>query len=136
LTAKEYLLSIKNTSKKIVVLNEELATIRADKDNMKSVQISEKVKSSVTYANALDELMDREKEVIQEKRAVYSEWWRCRAWLKKISNREYSDVLRYYYLLNTKTWEKVAKKMHVSERRIYKIHGEALEEFRKITGLS
>ena len=133
MTAKEYLLSVKGISKSIVALNEELKVIKSRKDGLNSIQISEKVKSSITYSNLVDELIDQEETVIRERKGLHTEWWACRQYINQISNSDYRDVLRYYYLLNAKTWEVVAQKMHISERRVYIIHGYALEEFRKIT---
>lgn len=135
MTAKEYLLSVKSTSKSIVALNAELKVIKSRKDGLKSIEISEKVKSSITYSNLVDELIDQEEKVIRELKVLHNEWWVCRQYINQISDSDYRDVLRYYYLLNVKTWEMVAKKMHISERNLFRIHGGALEEFRKITGL-
>lgn len=134
MTAKEYLISVKNTSKKILMLKEELAALQAKKENLRSVQISEKIKASPAFIDSLDAILDNEESIIREYKAVQDEWLRCRALLKKLSNTDHSNVLKYYYLLNKK-WNVVARKMHYSERRIYKLHGEALNEFRKISGL-
>ena len=136
MTAREYLEKVRKTSKLILATSEELAVIKARKENLKSVEISEKVKSSSEYKNCLDELIDEEQQIIAERRKIHSEWWHCREMIKQIGNSNYSDVLRYYYLLNYKRWDIVAAKMHMSERRIYTLHGYALEEFRKISGLS
>ena len=105
MTAKEYLLSVKSTSKSIVALNAELKVIKSRKDGLKSIEISEKVKSSITYSNLVDELIDQEEKVIRERKVLHNEWWVCRQYINQISDSDYRDVLRYYYLLNVKTWE-------------------------------
>lgn len=133
MTAKEYLLQIKDTSKKIVALGCELEEVRSQKDGLSGVALFDKVKTSATYKNSLDDLIMREEEILNEQREVRAEWWRCREMIKAIDNPLYSDVLRYYYLLNYDSWDKVANRMHKTERAIYKIHGNALQEFRKIS---
>ena len=136
ITAKEYLLKVKNTSRKLVALGCELEEVRSHKDGLSSVTLSDKVKTSATYQNSLDDLIMQEEEILKEQREVKAEWWRCREMIKKIDNPLYSDVLRYYYLLNYDSWDKVANRMHKTERAIYKIHGNALQEFRKISNYS
>lgn len=136
MTAKEYLLQIKDTPKKIVALGCELEEVRSQKDGLSSVTLSDKVKTSATYKNSLDDLIMREEEILNEQREVRAEWWRCREMIKAIDNSLYSDVLRYYYLLNYDSWDKVAGKLRKSERQTYTIHGNALQEFRKISNYS
>lgn len=134
MTAKEYLLQIKDTPKKIVALGYELEEVRSQKDGLSSVTLSDKVKTSATYKNSLDDLIMREEEILNEQREVRAEWWKCREMIRKIKSSEQSDTLRYYYLLNYDNWSDVARKIHVSERSVYSIYGNALEEFRKISG--
>lgn len=134
LTAKQYLWEIKNTARKIVALDCELEEIRSQKYGLTSIAVSEKVKKSATYQNSLDDLILREEEILKERQEVKTEWWRCRKMIRKIQSAEQSDSLRYYYLLNYDNWTDVAKKIHVSERSIYSIYGNALNAFRKISG--
>lgn len=135
MTARELLNEVRRTSKSILSLKEELAVIRAKKEGLQSLEISDKVKTSALFTNSLDELICQEEQILQECKAIHCMWWQCRQLINQIGNKDYSDTLRYYYLLNYKTWGSVARKIHVSERQIYTIHGKALEEFRKISGL-
>ena len=135
MTAKEYLWQIKNTSKKILALNCELEEIKTEKEGLSSITISDKVKTSSVYHSNLDDLILQEEEILKERRQVRAEWWKCRQMIKQIKNSDQSDTIRYYYLLNYDNWAEVAKKIHISERSVYSIHGEALEAFRKISGL-
>lgn len=132
MTAKSYLINIRNTSKKIVLLTYELENIQEKKYSLKAVKLSEKVQNLQTYQNNIDYLLMQEQEILKEKSKLYSDWWECRKLIKSISNQDYSDVLRYYYLLNFKTWNRVAQKMHICEREVYKIHKNALKEFQEI----
>ena len=134
MTAKEYLEKIKKTSRNISALNDELKEIRSRKNGLKSIEVSERVKTSAIFNNSLDELIDQEEEIIRERRSIHNDWWNCRQIIRQIDNSDYRNVLRYYYLLNKK-WNEVAIKIHVSERKVYQLHGYALEEFRKITKL-
>lgn len=136
MTAKQYLWEIKNTARKIVALDCELEEIRSQKYGLTSIAVSEKVKKSATYQNSLDDLILREEEILKERQEVKTEWWKCRELIKLIDNPIYSDVLRYYYLLNYDSWERVAKKLRKSERQTYTIHGNALQEFRKVFNCS
>lgn len=134
MTAKQYLWEIKNTARKIVALDCELEEIRSQKYGLTSIVVSDKVKKSATYQNSLDDLILREEEILKERQEIKTEWWRCREMIRKIQSTEQSDSLRYYYLLNYDNWTDVAKKIHVSERSIYSIYGNALNAFRKISG--
>jgi len=136
MTAKEYLWEIKDTAESLVALGNELEAIQARKEGLSSVVISEKVKSSELYRSSLDELIVREEHILKEQRELCSEWWRCRQMIRQIKDKQQSDTLRYFYLLNYTTWENVAKKIHVSDRTVYYLHGNALKEFRKISGFS
>lgn len=136
MTAKEYLLKIKDTSSTIIALRYELQEIRSQKSGLKGIDLSEKVRTSATYRNSLDDLIDREEQVLDELREVRKEWWHCRQMIKSIDNQLYSDVLRYYYLLNRGDWGKISELVRKSERQIYNIHGRALQEFRKISKYS
>lgn len=135
MTAKEYLTKIKSTSRQLVALGYELEEIRSRKEGLTGITLSEKVKTSVTYSNSLDDLIVQEEEILKELREIRAEWWRCRQMIKAIENQTHSDVLRYYYLLNYDSWEKVAERMHRTDRAVYKIHGYALQDFRKISNL-
>lgn len=135
MTAKEYLTKIKSTPRRLVALGYELEEIRSQKEGLTGIVLSEKVKTSATYHNSLDDLIVQEEEVLNELREVRAEWWKCRQMIKSIENQTHSDVLRYYYLLNYDSWEKVAERMHRTDRAIYKIHGYALQDFRKISNL-
>ena len=134
MTAKQYLWEIKNTARKIVALDCELEEIHSQKYGLTSIAVSEKVKKSATYQNSLDDLILREEKILKERQEIKTEWWRCREMIRKIQSTEQSDSLRYYYLLNYDNWTDVAKKIHVSERSIYSIYGNALNAFRKISG--
>lgn len=134
MTAKEYLWEIKGTSEILVALGNELEKIQGRKEGLSSIVISEKVKSSEIYHNSLDDLIMQEEEILKEQREIRREWWHCRQLIRQIKNKQQSDTLRYFYLLNYDTWEDVARKIHVSSRSVYYIYGNALEEFRKISG--
>lgn len=135
MTAKEYLNQIKQSNRTVLSKHYELREIRAKKDGLKSIELSERVKTSATYNNVLDEYMQREEQIISELQGLHNEWWKCRELIRSIKNQSYSDVLRYYYLLNN-DWQDVADTMHTVKRNIYRLHGRALQEFRKISGLS
>lgn len=132
MTAKNYLKNIKNISKKIILNAYELENVQSKKYSLQSVQLSEKVQSSQMYKNNIDYLIMQEEEILQERKKLYSDWWNCRKLIKSMKKQEYSDVLRYYYLLNFKTWDRVAQKMHLTDREVYKIHSKALKEFQEI----
>ena len=138
LNARDYLEDIKKTNKKILSIKTELASIREQKDGLKSVEISERVKSSAIYFDTLDSLLIREDKLTNEYQQILSEWWKCRNYISKILNQDRSDVLRYKYLLGykNKSWDMISEKTHISKRNIFRIHGEALEDFRKITGMT
>ena len=85
MNARDYLEDIKKTNKKILSIKTELASIREQKDGLKSVEISERVKSSAIYFDTLDSLLIREDKLTNEYQQILSEWWKCRNYIKWFS---------------------------------------------------
>lgn len=146
MTAREYLQDIRETDRKILAITYDIKEIQAQKDGLKSLELSERVKTSTTYTNQIDNLMEREKKLLNERQKLIDEWWNCRNLINCIKNKELVNVLSYYYLRGkykrningtrvAMTWEDVAEKMCTSARQIYRLHGEALQQFRKISGM-
>jgi hypothetical protein len=143
LTAKDYLEDIRRTSEKLISVTYDIEEVRAQKYSLQSTNFSEKVQSSVIYKNQLDNLMEREKELLKKRGEISDKWWECRALINKIQNPKLVDVLSYYYLRNTRkykdgervslTWDDVAEKMSTSVRTVNRLHGRALQVFRKIS---
>lgn len=133
MTAKEYLLEIRDTSKKLYDKLCDIAEIRAQKDGLKSIELSDKIKSSATYNSNIDNLLMREEMLLSEYNEIHKSWWLCRERIEQLDNCDFRRVLRHYYL-RAKPWEQVAQNLHMSERKTFKLHGLALQEFRKKFG--
>ena len=143
MTAKDYLEDIRRTSEKLISVTYDIEEVRAQKYSLQSANFSEKVQSSATYKNQLDNLMEREKELLKKRGEISDKWWECRALINKIQNPKLVDVLSYYYLRNTRkykdservplTLEDVAEKMSTSVRTVNRLHRRALQVFRKIS---
>lgn len=128
-------MQIKDTSRKLVALGYELEGVRSQKDGIFGTTLSDKVKTSTIYRNSLNDLIMREEAILREQREIRNEWWKCREMIHQIKSSEQSDTLRYYYLRNYGSWAEVARRIHVSERSVYSVYKNALEEFKKISGL-
>nr|DAI62361.1 MAG TPA: Protein of unknown function (DUF1492) [Caudoviricetes sp.] len=55
--------------------------------------------------------------------------------IQKLNNTDYEQIL-YKRYCQSKKWEEIAMEMNYSYRWILKLHGRALEEFRKINKLA
>lgn len=133
MTAKEYLLEIRDTSKKLYDKLCDIAEIKAQKDGLKSVELSDKVKSSAIYNCNIDNLMMREKTLLSEYNEIHKSWWLCREKIEQLDDDDCKRVLKHYYL-RAKIWKQVAQNLHMSERKTFKLHELALQEFRKKFG--
>lgn len=137
MTAKEYLMQVKQIDKKIKILKDEIRSLREISVSIGAIQQSEKVISSVSGDKMADTicLID---EKIQEYKTLYKKLTLIRTDIfkdiQKISNMDYQTILHQKYC-ELKTWEQIADDMHYGYRWILRLHGRALEEFRKVTGL-
>lgn len=78
------------------------------------------------YAACLDGL---EREIISERYQRIMKYQEIKICIDALENSRESDVLFYRYIKGLDWW-KVAEKMELTERQIYRIHGKALKKIK------
>jgi hypothetical protein len=137
MTAKEYLNQVRNLESKMKILKEEIDTLREMVVSTGAIQQGERVLSSGTQDKMAETICK-----INEKECEWNDLMREFALaranviinIQKLNNPEYEQIL-YKRYCQSKKWEEIALDMGYSYRWILKLHGRALEEFRKITNL-
>lgn len=137
MTAREYLNQIRNLKIKMEVLKEEIDTLREMVVSTGASKQGEKVLSSKTQDKMAETIC-----LINEKECEWNNLMREMALtranviisIQKLDNSDYVKIL-YEHYCQYKKWEEIALDMEYSYRWILKLHGRALEEFRKITNL-
>ena len=134
MTPKEYLYQLIKIDDEINSLVEEkeklgaqvLGAVRYDSElssltNKVSRPTEEYFLKVEQYSQDINQKID---ELVQLKIKVSAE-------IDRVEDRNCRNVLRHRYLLN-KSWEKIASELCYEVSWIYRMHGEALEEFEKV----
>lgn len=134
MTAKEYLLQAKNLDDYINAKLREAAQLRSriinlqgvsyDKDSVKGGRVH-------NFTDAVDSLIKLEQYIDTQINRLVSLKKEIGDKINIISDNRFKTVLARYYLCNEK-FETIAEEMNYSERQVKRLHGYALQEFRKI----
>lgn len=134
MTAKEYLLQAKNLDDYINAKLREAAQLRSriinlqgvsyDKDSVKGGRVH-------NFTDAVDSLIKLEQYIDTQINRLVSLKKEIGDKINIISDNRLKTVLARYYLCNEK-FETIAEEMNYSKRQVLRLHGLALEEFRKM----
>lgn len=134
LTAKEYLLQAKNLNDYINSKLKEISQLRSRICSLQGVSydgINVKGGTGHNFTDAVDSLLKLEQyidgqidKLTQLKKEIADK-------IGRLSDNRFKTVLTRYYLCNEK-FETIAGEMNYSKRQVLRLHGLALEEFRRI----
>ncbi len=134
MTAKEYLLQAKNLDDYINAKLREAAQLRSriinlqgvsyDKDSVKGGRVH-------NFTDAVDSLIKLEQYIDTQINRLVSLKKEIGDKINIVSDNRFKTVLARYYLCNEK-FETIAEEMNYSKRQVLRLHGLALEEFRKM----
>ena len=134
LTAKEYLLQAKNLNDYINSKFKEISQLRSRICSLQGVSydgINVKGGTGHNFTDAVDSLLKLEQyidgqidKLTQLKKEISDK-------IGRLSDNRFKTVLTRYYLCNEK-FETIAGEMNYSKRQVLRLHGLALEEFRRI----
>lgn len=133
MTAKEYLNQARTINKERRVKETELQLLRADAQALQSPQWGERVKSSCLNKSMaiIDKIANTEAIIEDEINSLLDLKNEIQLKIGQLSQAEFRIVLTDYYI-NLKEWKDVAMDNGYSERQTYRIHGDALNEFRRL----
>lgn len=78
-------------------------------------------------AEVVPEIVGLERTIAEYVERLASHQRKAEEIISRIDNTEYRMLLRLYYLHDPQlTWVEVADRMHVTERTVYRLHGQAL----------
>ena len=136
MTTKEYLQQIYNINRRINRLKQTREQLREEMYSVKSsagAMSPDKVQSSISGDNMLrliarvDEL---ERDIISEMSRLMDQRQKLIKEIEAVPDERYRAVLFGRYVM-CDTWEKVALRVPCDVRHVYRLHGDALQAFRK-----
>lgn len=132
MTAKEYLNQARTIDRERRVKETEVENLKKNAQALSSPIFGERVMSSHINKSMseVDKIADMETEIKAEINSLIDLKREIRGKIGQLSQAEYRIVLTDYYI-NLKEWKDVAVDNGYSERQTYRIHGEALNAFRK-----
>lgn len=126
---KVYLNEYKRISLKIISLEEQEATIRAEIESAKNQQISDMPKGGGGKSDLSDYMvrLERIQDSIAKKKAeIRLKRLEIEEKIINIQDGQQSEVIRLRYL-ELLGWKEIRSRLDVSERQVYILHGEALQ---------
>lgn len=136
MTAKEYLQQIYIISKKISRLQQLAERLRSEAYSVNSPMGSmspDKVQTSFT-GDKIERMiakMDKvDRHIRAEQRCLKAQSMKIYKQIEAMPDERYRDILFNRYVL-CKKWEKVAETVNMDLRYVYRLHGEALQDFAK-----
>ena len=132
MTTKQYLNQVRNLDKRVNAKLDELSSLRALTEKV-TASYSEKVQASTsdTFTSNVAKIVDLEKEIDAEIDRLIRLKERITKEIDSMPSNTYSALLSSRYL-ESKTWDEIAEMLHYDERQIFRIHENALKEFRRI----
>ena len=131
MTAKEYLYSVRTSYDLIDTKKHEILKLKSDSEQV-SIRQNEPVKTSVVNdpMRIVDKIADLESEINREIYNLVQLKSEIRCKINALDDYRYIRVLTEYYI-NQNSWESVAELTGNSVRHTLRLHGEALQAFRK-----
>ena len=132
MTTKQYLNQVRNLDKRVNAKLDELSSLRALTEKV-TASYSEKVQVSISdaFTSNVAKIVDLEREINVEIDRLIRLRERIAKEIDNMPSNIYSALLSSRYL-EGKTWEDIAEMLHYDERQIFRIHENALKEFRRI----
>lgn len=131
--AKQWLNRYRDASMAVKRLESQLAEVRANMDGVRAIQYSDMPKSpsvSGDLSDAVARLSDLELQLSREKTRAAETLCKTIAVINSLQEQVHRTLLddRYVHLM---PWWQIAKKHDYSERRMYQLHDEAIDEIIK-----
>ena len=132
MTAKEYLNRVRLTDKRIKIKNEELYHLQLSIAQISPQTNTERVKSSNEsgFMQTVDKIIDLQTDINAEIDKLVDLKNEARNKINQLDDERYIIVLTEYYI-NCKTFEQTAIDNNYSKRHVLRLHGWALQSFRK-----
>lgn len=132
MTAKEYLNQAKTLDVLINAKQNELYALRLTATSVSSPKLGDKVKSGSTNSamQIVDKIIALQETINEEIDRLVDLKAEMREKIEKVYNPQFIALLTDKYLNGLK-FEQIAEKMEVADKTVYRLHGQALQVFRK-----
>lgn len=131
MTAKEYLLEIKQIRRRVIMLQKEIERLRTDAESV-SVNLDgmPKGKGKGTWENLAVQLAECESILTDQLSALWSKQMKAIELLSHLKPKHQQILTEYY--IEDKTWETIAYEQNITWRHCYRLHGSALVELEEV----
>lgn len=132
MTAKEFLISIRESDMEIRALREKITLLRGEAEGIKAMALSDMPRGGhgKSAADIIAEVADLQRECADQMIDLVHSKSVALETIMRISSTEERAVLIYRYLCG-RSWNEIADEMKYAECSIYRIHGTALVDFDK-----
>ena len=132
MTAKEYLLQIKDRRDRIRILLEEIEQLRTDAESV-SINLDGMPRNNgqTSFEKLAIQLAEAESQLTEEMSGLWSDTMKAHELIGQIQSAQRQQILTKRYLKNQR-WEQIAYEMHFSWQHCFRVHGHALAELDKI----
>lgn len=130
MTAKEYLQQIYKISRRVRRLQLQLDTLKA---TTQEIELSADPDADDPITQAIVRLHEAEQDMAAEIPELVETMRRIADQIEQLEDERYKTILHERYVLCYK-WSRIAEDMSIDLRYIYRMHGHALQAFRKIMG--
>ena len=138
MTAKEYLLQVKDMNMVINSKIRELKGLKNDIESLKSPIPCEKIKtsrSSDTSQKMIEKIIDMQRLINDEIDTFVNLKFEVREKISCLADNRYASILTDYYI-NGLSFEKIAENTHYSVKQTHRLHRLALEKFKEMHKMS
>lgn len=132
MTAKEYLMTIKDRRDRIRMLLEEIEQLRTDAESV-SINLDGMPRNSgqTSFEKLAIQLAEAEAQLTDEMSDLWTQTMRAHSLIGEVSSPQRQQILTKRYLQGQR-WEQIAYEMHFSWQHCFRVHGMALAELDKI----
>lgn len=134
MTAKEYLMQVRGLETELQAKNRLLQKLREKSVSLTSPQYGDKVNSSRCDSNLIDRILDLENEIKSRNSQLLDKITEINKRIECVHEPLLIAVLTDRYI-NHQSWEQIAENFDKSDRTVRVWHGQALQIFRKETGM-
>ena len=128
--AKEYLNQARGIKALLKVKQSELDELIKQLDSSPAQDVKVRTSTVSDKMKLVDVIVDYRAELLRETAALINLKKEIHGKINQLSKPIYIGILTEYYI-NARPWREISEILNISERHIYRIHGNALNEFRK-----
>lgn len=132
--AREYLMQVKGLESEIQAKNRLLKKLKEKSVSLTSPKYGDKIQSSRYNSDLIEKIVDLENDIKNRNTQLLDKITEVNKRIECVRNPLLIAVLTDRYI-NFRSWEQIAESMNKSDRTVRVWHGQALQIFRRETGM-